>query len=275
MTITEEDGAGTQSDGPMLPMRGFGSGPEHGQSVLATAPQFGSATFLARYVCAAYMRFEGATSTTAPGKIGATLFARHAYLELHDPNEPDSEIEMSAKKLLEAIGTNDYRNVQPIRYSDNFWRFGFNSQQAIILFVDNDPELAGFDPNAADNQIIRFCPFSGQEPNKPRRMNYAFLGLQKLDFSEVAEDLPWTRDCNTAYRLNFWNTDDNGRPIRGTVYNDPYTHYLYAMNIHLRLLATAFTPPPPIPGPQVLPPATQAFIPIILDPDTGNMGGTP
>ncbi len=261
---------------------GFGSGPEHGQSIVSEIPQFGNyqtTDFRPRFVCAVYMRFEQAKNGQAPNeKYGATLRARHAYYPIQNYSMIDAETQ--GKRLLEAIGTNNFSTIRPVRYSDNFWRFGFNSQQVIVLFVDNDPDIVGFDPNAHQSQIVRFCAYSGQDEQKPRRMNYAFTTLTPLDFTQIDPGSSWTRDCNVGYRLNFWNTDDNGRTITGTVANDPYTHYLYAMNIHLRMLATALaTPqpqPPAIPGPEVPPPVQpRHFIPIIVDPDTGNMGGTP
>jgi hypothetical protein len=229
----------------------------YGDIVTVAQPTSGPVTgFNPTYICAAYMRFDG-----------LQMKARHAYL----PNTGNPDV--LGKDLLEAIGSNNYGPLQPV-IRDKFELFGFNSQQIIYLFVDNDVDIIGFDPNARLENVIRFTQFSGVMPNRPRRMNYAFSGLRRIDFSQVAGGVKaWARNCDTGYAINFWNTDDNGRPITGVVRADPNTHYLYSMDIHLRLLTGALPPPPggqPPPGP-----GTLTYIPVIVDPDTGNMGGTP
>jgi hypothetical protein len=212
------------------------------------------------YVCAAYMRFDG-----------LEMKARHAYLPITAADAPD----VIAKDLLQAIGSNEYGNLRP-EIRDNFTLFGFNSQQVVYLFVDNDPNTIGFDATAQPENIVRFTQFSGIAPHRPRRMNYAFAGGRWVDFSQImGGTLAWDRNCNIGYALDFWNTDDNGRPITGVVRNDPFTHYLYSMNIHLRMLTGSLPAPPAgVTPPPPAPPGVN-FVPVIVDPDTGNMGGIP
>ena len=211
------------------------------------------------YVCAAYMHFDG-----------LQMKARHGYLPIGAGNS-----DVIAKDLLQAIGSNVYGTLRP-ELRDNFVLFGFNSQQTVYLFVDNDVDIVGFDPNGRIENIVRFTQFSGLVPHRPRRMNYAFSNIRRLDFSQIAGgSLQWNRNCNIGYALDFWNTDDNGRVITGVERDKTYTHYLYSMNIHLRMRTGLLPAPPagvgaPVPGPGVV-----THVPIIVDPDTGNMGGTP
>jgi hypothetical protein len=210
------------------------------------------------FVCAAYMRFDG-----------LQMKARHAYLPIAG-GDPD----VLAKDLLEAIGSNVYGGLQPV-IRDNFVLFGFNSQQIVYLFVDNDINVIGFEPSAPLENIIRFTQFSGTLPTRPRRMNFAFAGIRRVDFSQIpGGEMQWSRNCDAGYAVNFWNTDDNGQTITGVVRDNPLTHYLYSMNIHLRMLTGTL---PPAPGGATPPPGPGAlnFVPVIVDPDTGNMGGTP
>jgi hypothetical protein len=69
-------------------------------------------------------------------------------------------------------------------------------------------------------------------------------------------------ESDLAFALEYWNTNEMGRPIKDVVFDKPETHYLYSMNIHLEMLAPTAD-------------NTEKWIPIILDPDTGNMGGDP
>ena len=65
-----------------------------------------------------------------------------------------------------------------------------------------------------------------------------------------------------AYLIDFWNTDENGNAITGVIEGRPATYYVYAMNIHLEMATSKRT-------------AKLNWVPIIIDPDTGNMGGPP
>lgn len=111
--------------------------------------------------------------------------------------------------------------------------------------------------------------------------NHAFLNMEKspINFREVAPGEDWGLENETGYALNFWNTDEYGDTIKDIDPHNYKKYYLYAMNIHLILpkakLAAAKPPAPP--GTVIVPDGTpqDAFLPIILDPDTGNMGGTP
>ena len=240
-----------------------GPGEDFGQPTTAQLPLFGglsAADFRPRYVCALYIKFDG-----------SKVISRHAYLPVTDSNDAL----VKAKLLLEAIGTNNYTGIQPLAIRDNFDRFSFGSQQVIAIFVDNPVADIGFDPSAVPENVIRFTPFGGANSREPRHQNYTFLNSRAVNFRNGVTPMgPWQRACDTGYVLEYWNTNENGQEIVIANPGNPSKHYLFSMNIHLRaktdrLAVPTHVNPPQIPGPGAI------YVPVILDPDTGNMGGTP
>jgi hypothetical protein len=125
-----------------------------------------------------------------------------------------------------------------------------------VVFVDNDPQNIGFDDRFGPDNIIRFTQFRGSNPSLIAKENNAFFNLRRLEFAS-----PGPLRARIAYQLEFWNTNVDGEPIEATA-ACPTTHYIYSMNIHLKMAVKKR-------GTETL------WVPIILDPDTGNMGGLP
>jgi hypothetical protein len=65
-----------------------------------------------------------------------------------------------------------------------------------------------------------------------------------------------------AYRLNFWNTVAGKQVVAKK--EDPTTHARYSMNVYLRMTAKP-----------VGTSGSTVNFPLVLDPDTGNMGSNP
>ena len=221
----------------------------HGHALNQTRPGI-PATFSPQYLCAVYIKY-GADGRPA---------VRHAYAALEGTGEAD--IARLAGSVLEALRTNTYgANIRRVAY--NFQNFCFKSQQYIVLFVDNDPNFVKFNPDPQNTRknIVRFSPFSGYYPYEDRNENYSFYNLRKLPVTQGSFE------TDQAYCLEYWNIDDEGHPLRPI--------HLFSMNIHLLMAAQALPNPLPSPQPTPLPSPQYAWIPIILDPDTGNMGIEP
>ena len=217
--------------------------------------------FKPEYLCAAYIRFEPDGIVVRQGHVRLTGTA------------VDSETEQGqiAQKLLMALknpGSETGVNVE--FQSENFDNFSLNGQQVLVLFVDNNPALARF-VSAADmpppkpgkpqedflEHIVRFTQFSGETLGEEVQKNYNFCALKPVSPALQGFDTP------LAYRLNFWNRDASGSPIKAEK-DKPDTHYRYSMNIHLKYAAK--------PGGTA---GGSKYFPVILDPDTGNMGSNP
>ena len=213
------------------------------------------------YLCAAYIRFE---------QDGIVVRQGHVHLM---GTAVDSEAEQAAiaQKLLMALknpGNPTGVNVE-FRH-DNFDDFSLNGKQVLVLFVDNDPSVARFvakkdmppaEPGKPQedvlDHIVRFTQFSGVNLGEEAKKNYNFCALKPVEPPLQGFDSP------IAYRLNFWNRDGSGDQIKA-VKGKPETHFRYSMNIHLRFAAK----PSGAGGGNV-------SFPVILDPDTGNMGSNP
>ena len=70
-------------------------------------------------------------------------------------------------------------------------------------------------------------------------------------------------DGPTAYRLEFHNTNYQGVEWSGVVYEQKATHKRYAMNIHYLQRTSGEGG------------GGSDMIPMVVDPDTGNMGAQP
>lgn len=218
-------------------------------------------TFSPNYLCAAYIRFE---------PTGIVVKQGHVQL-LGSAVTDEAEQNALAQKLLTSLKNPSAPTGINVEFPhQNFENFSLNGQQVLVLFVDNDPALARF-VSAADmpppkpgeapqdvlDHIVRFTQFSGVNLGEEVQKNYNFCAIK-----EVVPALQGF-DTTLAYRLNFWNRTAGNTPIQANK-NDPSTHYRYSMNIHLRLAAK----PSGAGGGAV-------SFPVILDPDTGNMGSNP
>ena len=217
--------------------------------------------FKPEYLCAAYIRFE---------KDGIVVRQGHVRLT---GTAVDSETEQAqiAQKLLTALKSPGSPTGVNVEFqSENFENFSLNGPQVLVLFVDNDPNLARFvstadmppqrpgkDPENYLEHIVRFTQFSGVTLGEEVQKNYNFYALKPVSPALQGFDSP------LAYRLNFWNLDASGNPIKAKK-DEPATHYRYSMNIYLRYAAK-------LAGAG----GGKASFPVILDPDTGNMGSNP
>ncbi|HEX8621467.1 MAG TPA: hypothetical protein VF718_05800 [Allosphingosinicella sp.] len=218
-----------------------GGCPPHGQLATATGPLSETpVTFDPEHICVVYVRFSE----------DRTLKVRTAYVA---PAKPYN-LAAVVKPILDDMRNNNNFNAK--RKEEDLENFTFGGQQRIVLFIDNDPKNIGFDDRFGLENIVRFTQYRGSNPALEAKKNNAFFNLKRLDFATLGP-----LKSRTAYELEFWNTDDEGNPIEA-IKECPTTHYIYSMNIHLKMAVKTS-------GEQAI------WIPIILDPDTGNMGGDP
>jgi hypothetical protein len=227
-----------------------------GQPVTAKKPdpQGDVTSFTPKYLCVIYMRMESNGEFTV----------RHGYEPYPGAAEERSTVEAMLKQAktgnwAHAGGENNKRR------EHNFDEFSQNSQQRIWLFVDNKPTEMAFEDRNGDDYIIRFSPKSGVDPdnklpkntNRKHYRNNAFFNIN------VIKDLaiPGLQG-KTLISLDYWNTDDNGNDIKNRIKDDISTHHLFSINIHLKLAMSKKAGP-------------NQWLPMIVDPDGGNMGGTP
>jgi hypothetical protein len=186
-----------------------------------------------------------------------------------------------AKKYLYAVSRGVYsKNEMPIRVEENFNRFCFNSKQKIFFFIDNDPNEFGFVQRNGVEHKIRFVPYSSNPDVDSANIhpNTSFYNMKEIDFFQEGTTENWYfTENNVGYSLDYWNLNDNGVDIENINYQDPKKYNLFAMNIHLQMDKVTLPSPSHPPTPVTTPVGTpyQTYLPLILDPDTGNMGGTP
>jgi hypothetical protein len=164
------------------------------------------------------------------------LVVQHAYFAM-PPN-----LGAFAGSEIAAVSSTGYWATAPVRSEINFENFTFGSQQVIVFHIDPTGAPVRFDPA----NLVQFAMFSALA--LPRVRNNCFLN---------AEILSWAG--REVLVLENWFVDDAGQPIT------PPRRFDYAMNVHLLIrsgLAGADDRP--------------RDLPLILDPDTGNMGaGSP
>jgi hypothetical protein len=227
----------------------------YGELATKTEPHEGpgvNATFNPQYLCVLYVRFRD----------DKTLKVRTAYVDLPPSSSDDESVKRLARPILEAMHRNEHASIQAKRKGEDFEAFGSDEQLIIVVFIDNDPADIAFDDRLLATHghdfVIRFTPFSSRNPDATNiYKNNAFLGLRPLTF-----DRPKPLRTERAYRLEFWNTDHQGNPITGVIEGQANTYYLFSMNIHLKIAMKTT-------GGQ------NYWVPLILDPDTGNMGFKP
>jgi hypothetical protein len=262
---------GSAESGDTTPLKMMAPCEDYGQLVGDTEPSVipkGSRKFAPGHVCCVYVKFEP-----------AGISVRHAYVPVASGSAKE-DWHKAGKALFRVIKSNEYKDTGVIRVEDNFNRFSFNSPQLLMFFIDNDPKYIDFDnthPNPdgkrAEDHIIRFTPRGVKRPEEVRQRNHAFLNLQPIDYAAV-DTTEWPFSSNSkGYALEYWNIDDKGKDIDYVQAANEKTYYLYSMNIHLKVAPLLLATPVNVPKPS--PTSADAFVPMVLDPDTGNMGGTP
>lgn len=155
----------------------------------------------------------------------------------------------SIKDQFEKIAS-DQNWVDAKREGKNFDEFAFGNQHDIYFFLDNSGDIV-FDPE----NLIQFTQYGIKRDvngNKPLKYeNNSFLNAEILTNIYPGKDV---------LHLENWYTNKVGKKCEAK-YNDYKTHHLYSFNIHLLMAVGAIT-------------ATKS-IPIVIDPDGGNMGSQP
>lgn len=234
----------------------IGEGELWGETVNKSHPT--ATTFSPRYICAAYIKF-------APN--GPII--RQGYAPL--PTAPITVNEQIIDLLRKLRTPQNPPNVLHPRY--NFTTFSLKGPHILVIYIDNNRDEARFlevgdilnDPLEVGetrpperrllDHIIRFSKFSGNN-RKVIEKNYAFYDI---------DDVPMPTsgfDGRVAYRLNYYNTDEDGNTWDNVTTNAS-THKIFSMNIHYLARSN------PAGG------GGSVMIPMILDPDTGNMGAEP
>lgn len=227
-----------------------------GQSVRDLAPKVaGNVTaFAPRYICIVYVKFDP----------NWKLVVRRTYVSLTSTPSP-AQVESTARQILARLAAGNSYNqydkpdIDPIH---------LGKQEIVIFYIDNPPDRIRFKHNPADtnnassnksyDRTIRFVKFSASDNPVDIKENHAFFNIMKMNISKAGTSLK----SDVAFRLDFWNTDEMGNAIKDVDPDDPDTHYLYSMNIHLEIASPVS-------------PTSDKWIPVILDPDTGNMGAEP
>ena len=241
----EPESRGNRTNGGDGDPGGTPTGPGflYGDSVRRLRPNNPETAFNPQFVCAVYIKYE---------RNGRPSI-RHAYKALTEPKS-DDEIRDIAEYILKDLRDDEYHS-DIIHVRRNFSGFTMNTQQIIVLFLDNDPAIIRMNDDDQLEYMIRFSPYSGVPPYTERRKNFAFYNLHRIKMTKDEFE------CNTAYRLDFFNTDETGTLLEIGADTLEKDRFLYSMNIHL--LQAPYEP------------NDVTAIPIILDPDTGNMGAEP
>jgi hypothetical protein len=223
----------------------MGPGFPHGQPTTDLKPNVAGqvSKFEPENICAVYIKFES----------NGMLTVKQAHFAVPKPKPSDSDVVAAAEPWLNKMSKNSFGGSGSKKFKENFEDFTFSSQHVVVLYLDNAIDAVRF--SETDRDIIRFTPISGNDPTTKIKANHAFFNRRK-----VALNAGGGTTGRIAYLLDFWNTKDDGDAITDVVESNPATHYLYSMNIHLQMATSKRT-------------AKLNWVPIIIDPDTGN-GGT-
>jgi hypothetical protein len=215
------------------------------------------ADFKPAALCIVYIKFDASNNA----------IIRHGYIKTGQKPAEESDQQWDARQIkaaeqmLAAAATakswqNGGQNYD--RREVNFERFDFGQQMRIFAVVDND--RIGFDDRKIKGRyanLVRFGKYQSKNDGpgfdpKPTNPNHAFFGATLVDIQVENRK-------RKALRLDNWFLDDKGQPVNP---KDPKTFQLFAMDFHL-LWETADT------GEKT------RSIPIIIDPDGGNMDRRP
>jgi hypothetical protein len=242
-----KDGERTQGqalDGPVKP---FGPCSYYGQPTtdMKPNPAGNVAAFEPENICAVYIKFEP----------NGTLTVKQAQIAVPNATPTDADIAGSVQPLLQEMRKPTYTGNGAKKFRENFEDFDFSTQHVIAIYLDNRADAVRF--SEKDGDVIRFAPISGNDPATKIRANHAFFDRRKIAIDPGSGTVG-----RVAYLLNFWNTNDAGDAIENVVEADVNTHHIYSMNIHLQMATAKRT-------------AKLNWVPIVIDPDTGNMGKKP
>jgi hypothetical protein len=165
----------------------------------------------------------------------AGIAARHAYFPM------PSDLEAFAAAEFSAMSSTGQWASAPIRQDVNFVNFTFGSQQLVVFHFDPAGIPTRFDPA----NPIQFAPFGADGQAKARNNSFLNPGIRSWAGKEMLV-------------LENWYVDEDGRPIL------PPLELYYTMNVHLLTpcLLTGAN-------------GESRELPLVLDPDTGNMGAEP
>lgn len=236
--------------------------PSFGHPVTATKPDplQPDISFDPEWICVVYMKMEANGEFTV----------RHGY-EPYPGQYPNPQGERATVEgLLQAAarGAGSWLHASgewEKRREHNFDDFSQNSQQRIWFFVDNLPREMTFEDRNGDDFIIRFAPMSGVDPenrlpanqNRQHYPNNAFFNIDVINDVTIPN-----LKGKTLISLDYWNTNLKGERVVVAPKAPIADHYLYAINIHLKLAMSKRAGP-------------NQWLPMIVDPDGGNMGSQP
>lgn len=243
------------------PMKPAGVGFPHGDLPNLGGPLNTTVKFAPKWIRVVYMRFDA-----------ANMLARQGYVPM--PATPnDEEVGKAAIEALRMLKKGEPSYFWGGKITEHADVINLPSQMVLVLYLDNDPKQIRFEKCNGDKYVIRFTPFSGERPEDITKMdikeNHAFFGMRPISMPENDPDLKGP----IAIRLDFWNTDKDGNAIKNVKQDDYKSQHRYSMNIHLQQAVAAptiVTQPAPGSGS-----CDGYWTPLILDPDTGNMGGEP
>jgi hypothetical protein len=228
----------------------FGDCPVHGDSVTATAP----AGFAAKLLCVVYIQFP-------PTGGGPDIQQKYVLLT---GTESDNDIRTMVQHVLEQIkGINHSITYYRERY--DFQSFSFDRPTYVAFYLDNAETQVKFNWSTVlsdsknKEHILRFTRYSGHPgyPGEPiynsRKKNKNFYGIERWTFSN-----PSVLASDKVVSVKFYNRNEALQQIGKPDHTKPSTWYIYSMNIHLQMATLRGT-----------------MFPLILDPDTGNMGSDP
>ncbi|MEA3011409.1 MAG: hypothetical protein QOJ91_3101 [Sphingomonadales bacterium] len=150
-------------------------------------------------------------------------------------------------------------------YRDHIDPIRLIGQRLLVIYLDNDPNVIRFKHDHYTNPVdeepsyaytLRFTPYSGKDPKDTTKPNHAFFNVRKITFPDASDP-----KAKTAFCLEYWNTNESGATLGYVDPDDEGKHYRYSLNILLESKA------PSVDG--------EKWVPLIVDPDTGNMGAEP
>jgi hypothetical protein len=225
-----------------------GPAPPHGHTVHTyKEPNPKKAEFKPQFLCVVYLRFEA----------NQLLTTRYAYVQETDLLNP-TKVRTTAIWALAALKDNDPSGFHEGKIYRDLQFISVGQQLILILFVDNNPEHVKFEDTNSLDYLVRFSQLSAIEPDNPIypvQPNRAFYNLMKFSVPGLTG--------KEACRIDYWDTIDTGH-VSDPLPGETAKYRRYSMNIHLRM---AIANPILQPGGH--------WIPLVVDPDTGNMGGGP
>jgi hypothetical protein len=216
---------------------------EHGKptgSVTAFAPD---------KICVVLIRFDA----------GGQMTTRRTYIAMPQPAQLITAIWETLGKLSSgtAVNATDRDHIDPI---------ALVGHRLLVIYIDNDPRIIRFKFHREPVDLtkeeksyaytLRFAPYRGSDPEHKTKPNHAFFNVKKITFPGVI--LP---KANTAFTLEYWDTDGSGHPVKDVEMDEADTHFIYSLNILIESKVESSA------GPK--------WVPLIIDPDTGNGGAEP